>query len=230
MRNIIAIFIKQVNDTFKNKEVLIQFVMFPVIAIIMESAVKIEGMPENYFVNLFASMYIGMAPLVSMAAILSEEKEKNTLRALLLSNVRPLEYLIGTGSYILCVCMLGALVFGVTGNYTGSALVIFLLVMAVGILTSMLIGAAIGTWSRNQMMATSITVPVMMVFAFFPMLSMFNTSIEKVARITYSQQINILISQVEQMSVKFENVFVIMVNMTMAIALFIYGYRKTGLA
>ena len=39
-----------------------------------------------------------------------------------------------------------------------------------------MIGVAIGTWSKNQMMATSVTVPVMMVFSFLPMLSMFNVN------------------------------------------------------
>ena len=76
MTNILAILKKQMKDTFKNKEILIQFILFPVIAIIMENAINIEGMPERFFVTLFATMYIGMAPLTSMAAIIAEEKEK----------------------------------------------------------------------------------------------------------------------------------------------------------
>ena len=63
MRNITVIFQKQIKDTFKNKEVLIQFVMFPIMALIMEKLVKVEELPQNYFVNLFSSMYVGMAPL-----------------------------------------------------------------------------------------------------------------------------------------------------------------------
>lgn len=84
---IYAIFNKQLKDTLKNRSVLIQFLMFPIMAIIMQNSVKMQGMPENYFVTLFASMYIAMAPITSMAAIISEEKEKNTLRVLLMSNV-----------------------------------------------------------------------------------------------------------------------------------------------
>lgn len=51
--------------------------------------------------------------------------------------------------------------------------------MAFGITTSLLIGAAIGALCKNQMSAASITVPVMMVFSFLPMISMFNSTIEK---------------------------------------------------
>lgn len=228
MRNMTAILRKQIKDTLKNKEILIQFVMFPVLAIIMKNAVSIPGMPENYFVNLFASMYIGMAPLVSMAAVIAEEKEKNTLKALMMSGVKPWEYFAGIGIYIWLACMLGALVFGVTGDYKGTAGAAFLGIMAMGILVSMLIGAAIGTASTSQMMATSLTVPVMLVFAFLPMLAAFNETIEQVARAAYSQQINVLIGQVEHLRISFENVFVIGINMLAAFLCFGYAYKRCG--
>lgn len=78
MKNIVTIFRKQLKETMRNKEVLIQFLMFPVLAVFMTKSIQIEGMPPNFFVQLFSTMYVGMAPLVSMEAILSEEKEKNT--------------------------------------------------------------------------------------------------------------------------------------------------------
>lgn len=230
MKNISAIFRKQLKDTFKNKTILIQFLMFPVLAVIMERSIHIEGMPEHFFVNLFAVMYCGMAPLTCMGAILSEEKEKNTLRVLLMSGVKPMEYLIGVGGYLWLICMLGACVFCWTGQYTGRTAAAFLLLMASGILVSMLIGAAIGTWSRNQMMATSIVVPVMLVFSFLPMLSMFNESIERVARLTYSQQLHVLLNSVEQLEISGENCVVILVNGLLAVLLFWFAYRKAGLA
>lgn len=230
VRNLTAVFWKQGKDTFKNKTIFIQFVMFPLLTIIMEKAIRIEGMPEHFFTNLFATMYIGMAPLTCMAAIISEEKEKNTLRVLLLSNVKPLEYLMGTGGYIWMVCMIGAGVFCWTGHYTGQSAAAFLGIMALGILVSILIGAAIGTGSRNQMMATSVTVPVMMIFSFLPMLSMFNATIEKIAKITYSQQINYLIRTVGNFELKMEQGVVILLNILIALLLFHYAYRKCGLA
>lgn len=229
MKHMMAILWKQIKDTFKNKEILIQFVMFPVLTLIMEKFVDVEGMPEHYFTNLFGIMFVGMAPLTSMASIISEEKEKNTLRVLLMSNVKPVEYLLGVGCYIWCICMLGACVIGYAGGYTGAIYGRFVLIMGIGILVSVLIGAAIGTWSKTQMMATSLTVPVMLVFSFFPMLSMFNEGIEKVARITYSQQIHSLINQLDSMDFNSESVFVIVINMAIAIVLFLYAYRKSGL-
>lgn len=229
MINVAAIFQKQIKDTFKNKEILIQFVMFPVLAIIMEKTVHAEDLSPNFFVNMFAAMYVGMAPLVSIAAVISEEKEKNTLRVLMMSGVKSSEYLIGVGSYIWAACMAGALVLGMTGGYKGYELLAFLLIMAIGIITSMLIGAAIGTISRNQMMATSLTVPVMLVFAFLPMIAVFNESILKIAKIAYTQQISMLISCIGAFDVSFENIFVIGMNMGIALLLFQYAYKKCGL-
>lgn len=229
MKHIMAVLWKQIKDTFKNKEILIQFVMFPLLTLIMENVVEVEGMPEQYFTNLFGVMFVGMAPLTSMASIIAEEKEKNTLRALMMSNVKSTEYLIGVGLYIWCICMIGACVISFAGGHTGATYGKFVLIMGIGILVSLLIGAAIGTWSKTQMMATSITVPVMLVFSFFPMLSMFNKGIEKVARITYSQQIHSLISQLDSMELGAEPIGVIAANMTIAVLLFVYAYRRSGL-
>lgn len=229
MHNIGAILKKQIKDTLKNKTVLIQFIMFPALTLLMNTAIKMEEMPENFFVNLFATMYIGMAPLTSMAAIIAEEKEKNTLRVLMMSNVKPYEYLLGIGIYVWVVCMVGAGVICIAGNYDLRTSSIFMGIMAVGILTSLLMGATIGTWSKNQMMATSVTVPAMMVFAFVPMVSLFNTTIEKIAKFIYSEQISRMLNQVNSLQIEMSTVCIMAVNMMLFVALFTAAYKKGGL-
>ena len=100
MRNTLIIIKKQLMDTLKNKTILIQFILFPVMTLIMENTVRLEGMPELFFAKLFSIMYMGMAPLTATAAIISEEKEKNTLRVLMMANVAPWQYLAGVGIYV----------------------------------------------------------------------------------------------------------------------------------
>jgi len=230
MNNIIAIIKKQLKDTLKNKTVLIQFIMFPALTLIMNYAIVIDGMPENFFINLFATMYIGMAPLTSMAAIIAEEKEKNTLRVLIMSNVKPHEYLLGIGIYVWVICMGGAAVICSAGGYKPQAGVAFMGIMAIGILASLLAGATIGIWSHTQMMATSVTIPVMMFFSFMPMLSLFNTTIAKIAKFTYSEQISLLLGQVNNLQPKAENICIIIMNILIAAVLFAVTYKKCGLA
>ena len=219
MKNITAVFLKQVKETFRNKAILIHFVMFPVLVIIMENAIKLENMPEHFFVKLFAIMFVGMAPLICMSSIISEEKENNTLRVLMMSNVKPFEYLIGVGTYVWIMCIIGAVVFAVCGGYSGKDFCVFMLVMSVGILLSALTGAVIGIFSKNQMSATSVSVPV----------TMFNESIEKIARVTYSQQMSLLINGIGNTDISVENIAVIGVNFLIAVVLFWGVYKKKGL-
>lgn len=230
MRNIAAIFKKQLKDTLHNKTVLIQFVMFPAMTLVMNSAISIPEMPKNFFVTLFATMYIGMAPLTSMAAILSEEKEKNTLRVLILSNVKPHEYLLGAGSYVWFACMLGGGVICAAGGYSPREAAAFMGVLAAGILTSLLAGAAIGVWSRTQMMATSLAVPVMMVFSFAPMLALFNEKAEKFSRFLYTEQISRMLGRIGSLQLGIENAGVVALNLLAMALLFAAAYKKCRLA
>ena len=59
---------------------------------------------------------------------------------------------------------------------------------------------------------------------------MFNETIAKVAKFTYSQQISLLISQVENLKLESMNVVVIAFNVIVAAVLFGYAYKRSGLA
>lgn len=227
INHIWAILWKELIDTIKNKTILIQFLMFPCMTIIMESAISIEGMPEHFFVNLFSSMYIGMAPLTSVASIISEEKEKNTLRVLQMSNVKAFEYLISNAIYVVSVCMVGSLVMGMAGGYRGTELLILLVIMLVGHLISTIVGATIGVASKNPMMATSLTVPIMMIFSFLPMLSMFNESIMKISKYIFTEQLFVLIKNISNLHIDAEVILILAVNVVLAFTIFIGVYRKS---
>lgn len=229
LRRITAIFEKQVKDTLKNKTVLIQFIMFPVLTVIMASAIDLGDMPENFFVNLFATMYVGMAPLTSMASIMSEEKEKNTLRMLLMSNVNAFEYLIGVGLYIAILCTAGSCIIASQGHFNGKEFTTFVGIMLIGILISTVIGAVIGIVSKNQMSANSLSVPLMMIFAFLPMIASFNESVGKVSKFIYSQQINDLIEEVGGKAASRESLIILGVNIAIVVITFVIIFHKKGL-
>ncbi len=227
MRNIGIIIKKQLRDTLKNKTVLIQFIMFPVMTLIMEHAVSIPDMPEFFFTKLFSVMYIGMAPLTSVASIIAEEKEKNTLRVLTMANVKSWEYLAGVGIYVWTLCMAGAGVMA-TG-LPSSDIPFYLCIMATGFIISIAMGAAVGIFAPNQMVATSLFMPVMMVFSFAPMLAMFNDKIEKAARVFYTQQLRVLLGQMTFDGIKTETVLVIVLNALIALSIFFAAFKRKGL-
>ena len=229
MRNIGVIFKKQLKDTVKNKTVLIQFLMFPVMTLIMDNLVSIpiSEMPENFFVKLFSVMYIGMAPLMSVGSIIAEEKEKNTLRVLTMANVKPWEYLLGVGLYVWTLCMIGAGVMA-TG-LPMEQIPFFMGIMAVGFLISITAGACVGVFAQNQMAATSLVVPVMLVFSFAPMLSMFNDKIEKISRVFFTQQLRVLMDTMSFDGIKSETLAVVGINAVIAILLFFVAFKRKGL-
>lgn len=226
MNHIWAVLWKQLKDTLKNKTILIQFLMFPCMTVIMENTISIDGMTEHFFANLFAIMYVGMAPLTAMSAIIAEEKEKNTLRVLQMCNVNAFEYLLGNAIYIIFICMVGSLVIAFAGGYKGNELLTFMLIMLVGHTISMFAGAAIGVFSKNQMMATSLTVPIMMVFSFLPMLAMFNDSIAKVAKFFYSEQLYLLINDLNAIEIEMETIIIFGVNIAFILGCFFVAYRS----
>ncbi|MBR3534173.1 MAG: ABC transporter permease [Clostridiales bacterium] len=227
MRNIGVIIKKQIKDTLKNKTVLIQFVMFPVLTLIFEHAVSIPDMPELFFTKLFSVMYMGMAPLTSVAAIISEEKEKNTLRVLMMANVKPWEYLAGIGIYVWMICMAGA---GIMSTSLPAADIPFFLgVLSCGFFISIVIGACVGIFAPNQMVSTSIVMPVMLIFSFAPMLAMFNDKISMAAKFFYTQQIRLLLDNMTFAGIKPESIAVVAVNSVLAVFLFFVAFKRKGL-
>lgn len=228
MGHIAAVYKKQNKDTLKNKAIFLQFVIFPVMALILEYGVEIPGMGENYFMALFAIMFLGMAPLTAMSALLSEEKEAQTLTMLRMAGVTPGEYMLGAGGSLMGISLMGSLVFAAIGRLWGWELLAFLGAMAFGILISFLLGAAVGLLSPNQSAATSVTVPVMMIFSFLPMLAMFNDTVAGMARLTYTGQIHLLISQSLKGGDAVEFFLVTGANGLAAAVLFLVAYRKNS--
>lgn len=224
-----AIFIKQLKETFKNKEVLIQLVMFPTIAIILTSSVNDNTIPSEYFVILFASMYVGMTPILILSSIISSEKENGSLRMLIMSNVKPIEYILGISIYVMICTVIGLTIMGMTGGYVGIQLVYFVSICSLGMLVSILIGSIVGMIAKSQMAANSLAVPAMMICAFVPMLSMFNESIKKFGSFIFTQQINELLTKLPLTKFPVQPILIIVANLVVFLIIYIRMFHKRNL-
>ena len=226
IRIINAVFCKQVKDIIKNTQVLILFAVFPVIACVMTSSMKME---TAFFVSLFGTMHAVFTPMMASASIISEEKEKNTLRILILSNVSPVEYLMSIGSFVFILTNISSFLFAWIGGFHGWDLVSFVIIMMLGSICSMTLGAALAVFSKNQMSATAAAVPVAMLFSFLPMLSAFNGSIRSISGITFGQQISNLLESPQVNTFTAEPFLIIGANLLVIGSLFIIAFRKKGL-
>jgi hypothetical protein len=66
-----------------------------------------------------------------------------------------------------------------------------------------------------------------MILGFTPMIAQFNPTVEKLAGILYTQQLNVIVND---FSANFSKaMLVIAANMAVLLALFIFAYRKKGL-
>ncbi len=231
MNRCAAVFKKQLKDTLKNKMLLLQFVLFPLLAFLFTEFIAKASpeLPDTYFTSLFATMYAGMVPLINMANIISEEREKKSLQMLIMSNVKPLEYLVGVGGYVLILCTLGGVAFGLISGYGGADLVKFVLVMMFGTISSILLGSAVGILSKNQGSATALAMPFAMVTAFMPMIAIFNEGFAAVSKYLYTQQINYLINDLSNVNFTLERILIIAANIIIFILIFAFAYTKADL-
>ena len=148
----------------------------------------------------------------------------------MMANVKPFEYIIGVGLYVWSICMIGACVMA-TG-IPAETIPAFMGVMAVGFMISIIAGACIGIWSKNQMSATSLVMPVMMVLSFAPMLAIFNDTVSKISKIFYTKQImNMLDGIILNGSdgIGRFGTSVIVINAALLIMFFTLAYHKKGL-
>ena len=227
MNNILIMIRKQMKDTFRNKAVLIQLVLLPVVSFVLERLIKPEGVPELMYTKMFAAMYVAMAPLTAMSSIIAEEKEKNTLRVLMMSNVKPGQYLTGIGAYVWIISMIGSIMFAI--SFPAADIPFFFLVMGVGSLISIVIGSVIGIAAKNQMSANSVGAMAMIVLSFIPMFSMFNDGIAKVARFLYTQQTRFLLDAMSFAEIKWDGAVILAANVILTVVMFFVAFRKKGL-
>jgi len=229
MRSIKAMFKKQSLDMMKNRMVLIQFIMMPLMAFVLTELVAKgnDDLPNSMFVTMFAAMFVGMGPLVTTAGAIAEDRERKSLRFIVMAGVKQHEYLIGIGGFVLLICVIISFFFGLIGGFSGLNLLKFTLILVLGSATSIVLGAAIGMISKNQQSATAISVPVFMIFSFCPMIAQFNETVEKVASVLYTQQINTIVNDITMSAGN--PYLIILANLIIFTLLFAFAYRSKGL-
>lgn len=193
-QNISALFYKQTKDCLKNLPVLILFFVYPIVALILTQAMKDQPGTGELFVSMFATMHIVFAPIVAAASFISEEKEKHTLRVLIMSNVILKEYLFSVGGFVLAANLLTGSSFIFLGRLTAHNTFLFIIAMVTGSLISIILGSCIGFFANNASAANGLAVPIGILFAFLPMLANFNKGIDAVASFSYGGQLSRLMA------------------------------------
>lgn len=157
-----ALFKLGMEDLTKNMSVFV-YVLIPLALAFLYSGMM-EGAPVEMLFFICVLMNLAMIPIVLMGTIIAEEKEKNTLRTLLLNDVRAVEVLGAKAVICLIFVILDNIlmyfILGVdTAKFAQYQLVGLFVALAV-----ILFGAFVGLFAKNQMSASLIAMPFMFLF------------------------------------------------------------------
>ncbi|MCL2265779.1 MAG: ABC transporter permease [Treponema sp.] len=205
------------------------FIVFPLVAFAMTAltAGRIEGLSDSMFTTQMASIFIGMSLIMSSAGIIAEDRENKSLRFLVIAGVKPHSYLIGIGSVIFIASLITSIAFGFIGRFDQNEFLLFLVIMMSGAIASIMLGATIGMFSKNQQAATGISMPLAMVLGFGPMTAQFNEHAEKIFSVFYTQQINVVVNNFSSGISK--PLIIVWSNIAVLAVLFALAYSKKGL-
>ena len=236
MRIIGALFNKEVKGLAKNKNVLLMFLL-PVFFAIIYSRLAASDPSAHMDIVEILLLCVGMNLILGssfvMAMLISEEKEKNTLRTLMLSGVSPLEFLAGKVLITFLLTTLSNLAIFLIVGIDPSYLFQFILLTTLVVIAMMEIGAVLGIFSPNQMATGTIGMPVLMVFLFVPMFAPVNETVGTVAGYLPTHNLNLVLESLFSGgglgANSTTNLAIILAWIVVAAAGFIYTYNKVGL-
>ena len=228
-----ALLKKETKDLSKNINILFMCVL-PLIFCFMYS--KLFGDSEEgklYILNICVSMNIVFISGFTIAMLIAEEKEKNTLRTLMLAAVSPLEFLIGKAIITLILSIaINILMFFIMGMeilYIGQFIIITTLV----VMSIMEFGAVVGVIAENQMGTSTIGMPFFMIILVVPMFSRFNNVFKRIADFLPNYNMEVLLKRIftnEAINISFAyNIAVILAWIIIGAGVFAYTYSKKKL-
>ncbi len=195
-----------------------------------------EDMPAflmTMLLNLGLSFNIGMTGIFVISAMLAEEKESNTLRVLMTSSVTSTEFLLASIlppiSIMIAVNMLLIPISGI--SIGGANIIIYFFITTISSIICCMIGIIIGIYSKNQVNASTLSVPILVIVTILPTFANFFPFIENVMRFLFIGTISKMIEMFtmnNQYKLDILDIIILLINFMLAFAVFIYVYRKNG--
>jgi ABC-2 type transport system permease protein len=235
MRAVSAIFTKQLNDFPKNISVAFLYVMYPVLAAVMSFFIPVEDGGGAFFTMVFAMMFVGSTPMITIANTIAEDNEYKSLRFLVMAGVKPHQYMLGLGSFVMIMSLLPLAAFAFIGGYNLETLMVFVPVALLGCVASVILGGVVGLLSKNVQQCAAIYTPLMLVISFLPFLASFDPGggIGTVSQVLFTHQIFLIFADAAGAAPPNYSLpaalGIIGANVVVFAVLFAVAYRKKGL-
>lgn len=191
----------------------------------------VNGM-NAYALALGMLMNVSMTGLYCVSASLAEEKEKNTLRTLMTSSVNGLEFFLG--SLIPAVLMTELVniicVFIVRFEMSPVQWAEYAAVTAGASVIASVIGMIFGIFAKNQVTASTITTPGILILMMLPMLSGLSEKLETISGFLFTGIAFDAIANLRSgnPAADMKGILVMMAECAASVAVFLILYRKNG--
>lgn len=179
--------------------------------------------------SLGINMNLVFVAAFAMSMMISEEKEKQTLRTLMLSSVKPMEFIISKAVIIFAISIVtNAFIYVFTGLSMDSFLFHCLICMPL-VLIMMLIGACVGMIAKNQMATSIYGMPVILIFMLLPLFQSVNPFIDKIVNVLPNQ---VILSLIETSidgtlgAFPWRELFILVLWLLFSTLLFIFTFNK----
>jgi len=186
MRKLSTLCKRDFYDFCRNPAIFIS-ILVPVLFVIFYKSLNLpfdHVSQPAFLLNIGTLMNCCMCGLLIASTTIAEEKEKFTLRTLMLSNISGIEFLISKLTLGFTITMLGNLIIYLLSGNPISNMPGYLMGTVLGCIAVNLISAVMGIVSRDQASCSILQIPVMMLFLLPPMFSEMNAALRFIARLT----------------------------------------------
>ncbi|MHA6261133.1 ABC transporter permease [Sporosarcina sp. CAU 1771] len=196
MRRVNAIFQKDFKDLSRNSAVSVSALMPLVVAFVLGkmSSTAIEG----HYMVINLTMVI-VATFVQ-CSLIAEEKEKNTLRGLMLSPASTLEILGGKSLLSLIATVITVIIGALISGYRPENVFVITIAILFSTIFFIGLGTLLGLLAKSVMEASVIIMPFMFIFGFGSFFSMFEDKYPIVKVLDYTPNM-----QLVEIAIKVEN-------------------------
>lgn len=228
-------------ELFKNKTFLLTASLVPLITLLMRfvyqnmmhSNNRMSSMMLVTVLNLGLTLNLTSVSLMMPATMLAKEKEKKTLRVLMTSSVKGVEYfvssIIPSFSVSVVINMLILLLSGI--DLTNINVGLYMAVTTIACVTSCILGMLIGLFAKDQMSSGNLSSILMLVLMLVPMMSNMVESLDTVNEILYTGIASKLVTSFVDNSYSKLSVInwsVLGISLFLVSFLFIMNYKKRG--
>ena len=196
-RRIKAIFKKQMLNTSQNIGILIQFSIYPILMLaIVLFFNQLSDAGKIRTVISLSTVFVGLTPMLIISTTIREDRATGTLRMIIMSTVKPIEYFIGVNAWILLLSAINALIFGIMGGFSGLKLMVFVGGLLLAVSVTLMLGSVFSIAIRGSSHLVIGFISIISIMnGLLPFFSAGNQSFLNIVKYWYTQQVNYIMAE-----------------------------------